>query len=48
VIGAWLDDHPNQVLVAFDALQKVRQASTGKRGQSDVGDLHELSPGPVR
>ena len=41
---AWLDAHPDAALVAIDTFQKVRQRSTGKRGQYevDVDDLGRL------
>jgi hypothetical protein len=41
---AWLDAHPDAVLVAIDTLQKVRGQTSGKRGayEVDVEDLGRL------
>lgn len=43
-ISAWLDVHPDAIIVAIDTLQKVRPQSTGKRGayEVDVDDLGRL------
>lgn len=43
-IVAWLDAHPDAVLVAIDTLQKVRGQTSGKRGayEVDVEDLGRL------
>lgn len=43
-VAAWLDGHPDAVLVAIDTLQKVRPQSSGKRGayEVDVEDLGRL------
>lgn len=35
-IRAWLDEHPDAVMVAIDTLGKVRPAGTGKRGAYEV------------
>lgn len=43
-IRAWLDSHPDAVMVAIDTLGKVRPRSTGKQGayEVDVQDLARL------
>lgn len=43
-IVEWLDGHPRAAVVAIDTLQKVRPASTGKRGsyEVDVEDMGKL------
>ncbi len=43
-IRAWLDAHPDAVMVAIDTLGKVRPRSTGKQGayEVDVQDLARL------
>lgn len=39
-IAAWLDDHPDAVLVAIDTLGKARPASDGRRGAYEVDVEH--------
>jgi hypothetical protein len=43
-IAAWLDAHPDALVVAVDTLQRVRPVSSGKRGayEVDVDDLGRL------